>query len=136
MYNLTFTANNGVGSQASQIFTLTVGTPPAITSATSVSYVGGTGGNFTVTDTGSPTPTLAETVTLPSGVTFTPATGVLAVGASAANGVYNLTFTANNGVGSQASQIFTLTVGTPPAITSATRVVFFPDRAAPAATSR
>ena len=124
VYNLAFTANNGVGSQASQSFTLTVGTPPAITSANSVSYVGGIGGNFTVTDTGSPTPTLAETVTLPSGVTFTPATGVLAVGASAANGVYNLTFTANNGVGSQASQIFTLTVGTPPAITSATSVSY------------
>ena len=126
MYNLKlFTANNSVGSQASQSFTLTVGTPPAITSATSVSYVGGIGGNFTVTDTGSPTPILAETVMLPSGVTFTPATGVLAVGTTAANGVYNLAFTANNSVGSQASQSFTLTVGTPPAITSATSVSYF-----------
>ena len=77
-----------------------------------------------MTDTGSPTPTLAETAILPSGVTFTPATGVLAVGATAANGVYNLAFTANNSVGSQASQSFTLTVGTPPAITSATGVSY------------
>ncbi len=96
------------------------GTPPAITSTNNVTFVGGTGGNFTVTDTGSPSPTLAETVTLPSGVTFTPSTGVLAVGTTAANGVYNLTFTANNGVGSQASQSFTLTISMPITTTSIT----------------
>jgi hypothetical protein len=68
----------------------------------------GTAGSFTVTTTGSPAPALGETGTLPSGVTFkddgngtatlsgTPAAGT--------GGVYTLTLTATNGVGSAATQ--------------------------------
>ncbi len=123
VYNLVFTASNG-GTPTSQNFTLTVTSPPAITSANKAAFVVGTGGTFTVTATGVPTPTLAETATLPSGVSFTPSTGVLSVSTTAANGVYNLTFTATNGVGTAASQNFTLTVGTAPAITSANNAAF------------
>ena len=72
-YTLTITASNGVGSAASQSFTLTVNTAqvaPGITSASGTTFTAGTAGSFTVTATGSPTPTLTETGELPSGVTF------------------------------------------------------------------
>ena len=72
-----------------------------------------------MTATGSPTPTLAESGTLPTGVTFAPGTGVLA-GTPTQSGSFPITFTATNGVGSPASQSFTLTVtspGTGPSVT-------------------
>ena len=61
----------GVTPNAIQSFTLTVNQAPAISSANSTSFTAGTAGTFTVTATGFPIATLAETVTLPSGVTFT-----------------------------------------------------------------
>ena len=111
---LTITANNGVGTPASQSFTLTVNQAPAITGASSTAFTVSTAGSFTVTTTGSPTPSLTATGALPSGVTFvgngngtatlsgTPAAGT--------NGTYSLTFTASNGVSTPANQGFTLTV--------------------------
>jgi hypothetical protein len=125
-FPITITADNGVGTPAHQSFNLTVvaGAAPAIVSADHAAFTTGTGGTFTVLATGTPTPTLAETATPPAGVTFTPATGVLAVGPAAAAGTYTLTFTADNGVGTPASQTFTLTVGTAPAVTSADHVTF------------
>ena len=51
---------------------------PTITSVSNTAFTVGTAGSFTVTVTGSPTPTLSESGTLPSGVTFTAATGKLA----------------------------------------------------------
>jgi hypothetical protein len=54
---------------------------------------------------------LSESGSLPSGVTFNAATGVLSgTPASGTIGTYPLTFTAHNGVGSDAIQNFTLTV--------------------------
>src|SRR5271166_3778960 len=127
-YPLTFTASNSVGSDA-QPFTLTVNPPPAppapaITSASSTTFTVGTVNSFPVTATGTPPPTLSESGTLPSGVTFDPTTGVLS-GTPAPNtgGVYNLTFAASNSVGS-ATQPFTLTVNQAPAITSASSTTF------------
>lgn len=90
------------------------GTSPAITSASAATFSTGTSGTFTAIATGTPTPAFAESGTLPTGVSFhdngngtatlsgTPSTG--------AAGTYQLTITANNGVGSPASQSFTLTV--------------------------
>jgi LPXTG-site transpeptidase (sortase) family protein len=52
---------------------------------------------------------------LPSGVTFTPATGILA-GTPTAGGVYPLIFTATNGVLPNATQNFTLTVKNGPIV--------------------
>ena len=89
---------------------------PTITSANSTTFVAGSAGSFTVTDTGTPTPTLSESGTLPTGVTFNASTGVLS-GTATAAGTYPLTFTASNGVLPNATQNFTLTVtpGTPSA---------------------
>ena len=96
--------------------TVTGTAAPAITSANSTTFTVGTAGSFTVTATGSPTPTLSESGTLPSGVTFTAATGKLAgTPAAGTAGSYPITFTAANGVGSNATQSFTLTVNQAPA---------------------
>jgi Putative Ig domain len=95
-----------------------VGTPPAITSASSASFDTTVTGTFTVASTGSPTPALAESGTLPSGLRFTDkgnGTATLA-GAPAAGtaGTYPITITASNGVSPAATQRFTLTVIGPP----------------------
>ncbi len=124
IYNLTFTASNGIGTPASQSFTLTVGTAPTITSANNATFTAGVGGTFTVMASGFPTPTFAETAPLPSGVTFNTTTGALGVSSTTADGTYNLSFTASNVIGTSASQSFTLTVGTAPAITSANNATF------------
>ncbi len=120
-YPITITAHNGVGADAAQNFTLTVNQAAAITSANSTSFVVGSQSSFTVTTTGSPAPTLAMSGALPSGITFTAATGMLAGTpvAGTAN-TYPITFTAHNGVGADATQAFTLIVTQAAAITSPT----------------
>jgi hypothetical protein len=91
-----------------QTFTLTVDSQPAITSPEATTFTYKQPGSFTVTATGAPIPTITETGTLPSGVTFRE--GVLS-GTPAKVGIYRLAFTATNGVGSDAVQSnFTLTV--------------------------
>jgi len=81
-----------------------------------------------VTTTGFPTPTLSETGTLPSGVTFVNngnGTATLSgTPASGTAGTYPITITANNGVSPNAPQSFTLTVDTAPVITSAASTTF------------
>jgi hypothetical protein len=113
-YNITLTASNGVGTEATQNFALTVNQAPAITSTGTATFTVGVAGSFTVSATGYPAPTLSVTGTLPSGVAFDGATGVLS-GAPGANagGTYPLIFTASNGVGTNATQSFTLTVENP-----------------------
>ena len=133
-YPITITAANGVGSDATQSFTLTVQPPPqspAITSANSASFTVGQNGSFTVTSTGNPTPSLTESGSLPSGVSFTDngdGTATLAgTPAAGSAGSYPITITAANGVGSDATQNFTLTVQPPPsapAITSGSSATF------------
>jgi hypothetical protein len=124
-YPITITASNGIGSNAVQNFTLTVNQAPAITSANNATFTVGTAGAFTVTATGAPIPTLSESGTLPSGVTFNTATGVLGgTPAAGTGGVYAITFTASNGVGANAVQNFTLTVNQAPTITSAAATTF------------
>jgi len=127
-YALTIKAQNGIGTNASQSFTLTVGQAPAITSGNSTTFTVGTAGTFSVTTTGFPTPSLTETVALPSGVTFTDngnGTATLAgTPAAGTGGTYALSIKAHNGIGTDATQSFTLTVDQAPAITSATSTTF------------
>jgi subtilase family serine protease len=89
-------------------------TAPGITSASSTTFTEGTAGSFTVTASGTPTPTLAVSGTLPSGVTFTDnGNGTATLAGTPASGTaatYPLTITASNGVAPDASQSFTLTV--------------------------
>lgn len=124
-YPIVITANNGVAPNATQSFTLTVNQAPAITSANATTLVVGTAGSFTVTTTGFPTPTITQTGTLPSGVTFDGTMNKL-VGTPGAGtgGTYPISFKAANGVGTDAVQSFTLTVNQAPAITSANATTF------------
>jgi len=73
----------------------------------------GVAGTFTVTTTGTPTPALSESGSLPSGVSFTDnhdGTATLAgTPAAGSGGTYNFTITAT-GSGTPATQSFTLTV--------------------------
>ena len=118
-FPITLTATNGVGTPATQTFTLTVsttGTAPSITSKATATFTVGTAGSFTVTATGSPTPTFTETGTLPGGVTLSTA-GLLS-GTPTAGGSFPITITASNGITPNATQAFTLTVDAAPAITS------------------
>ncbi|HTU88762.1 MAG TPA: putative Ig domain-containing protein, partial [Gemmataceae bacterium] len=130
-YHFSITAGNGVGSDFTQNFTLTVtqAQAPAITSGSSATFTAGQGGSFTVTATGSPTPSLTESGAMPGGVTFTDngnGTATLAGAPDAGSGgTYTLYFTAANSAGS-VSQTFTLTVNQPqaPVITSGTSATF------------
>jgi PKD repeat protein len=108
-FPLTFTATNGAGS-ATQFFTLTVAATsirPQITSPPSANFKQATEGSFTVTAIGTPTPTITESGTLPSGVSFNAGT---LTGTPTTTGSFPLTFTATNSAGSS-TQSFTLTVG-------------------------
>jgi hypothetical protein len=90
-------------------------TAPAITSANNTTFINGTLGSFTVTATGSPTPTLTETGTLPTGVTFVDngnATATLS-GTASSTASYTLTITAHNTTAPDATQTFTVTVTQP-----------------------
>ena len=117
-FTSTITASNGIGSPATQPFSLTVnssGIAPSITSGSSTTFTVGTAGTFTVTATGSPAPTFSKTGTLPSGVTLNSTTGVLSgTPAAGTAGSYPITITAANGVLPNATQSFTLTVTASP----------------------
>ncbi|MCX6023782.1 MAG: putative Ig domain-containing protein, partial [Chloroflexi bacterium] len=126
-YPITITASNGVGTAATQSFTLTVGvgnSAPAITSASSTTFAVGAAGSFAVTAAGFPAPTFGHIGTLPNGVTLTAAGILSGVPAAATGGLYTVTLKAGNGVGTDATQAFTLTVNQSPAITSAAAAMF------------
>jgi hypothetical protein len=118
LITLTATSSSGTASQA---FTLTVGTPPVITSANATTFTLNTAGNFQVTATGVPAPTFSETGALPAGVTLSPA-GVLS-GTATTTGTFPITITATSSSGTT-TQNFTLTVGSLPAITSPDTAAF------------
>jgi hypothetical protein len=100
----------------STTFTLTVDTPPAVTSPATTTFTQGVAGTFTVTTTGSPAPAITHTGALPTGVTLADngnGTATLAgTPAVGSNSSYPITITAT-GAGSPASQSFTLTVSPP-----------------------
>jgi hypothetical protein len=92
-------------------FTTVAPAAPAFTSAGTTTFAVGTFKSFTVSASGVPSPALNESGTLPNGVTFDRAAGVLAgTPAPGSTGTYHLTFTAANGVGNPATQSFSLIV--------------------------
>ncbi len=129
-YPVTVSATNSSGSTATLALTITVAaaSAPAITSAAAADFTLGTAGAFAVTTTGSPTPAVTETGTLPAGLTFVDqgnGTALLS-GTPTATGTATLTVTAANGNAPNATQTLTVVVGQAPAITSATSTSFAP----------
>ncbi len=127
-YPLTVTASNTTGPNAPQSFTLTVNQPPAITSAGALIFTTGSSGSFIVATSGFPSPGIAVAGALPTGVTFVDngdGTGTFS-GTPAANagGIYAVLVTASNGIGTDATQNFSLTVNQAPQITSAALTTF------------
>ena len=111
IYPITITATNGTTS-ATQNFTLTVDQAPAINSAASTTFAVGTSGSFSVTASGYPT-AMTYSVTagsLPSGVTLSSAGLLSGTPAASTGNSYAITITASNGIGTAATQSFTLTV--------------------------
>jgi len=133
-YVIEITASNGVLSNATQAFTLTVvpaPTAPTITSANNTTFMVGSAGTFTVTTTGYPRPTITKSGDLPNGLTFMDdgeGTATLAgIPAAGTAGDFVIEITASNGVLPNATQAFTLTVvpvPTAPTITSGNNTTF------------
>ena len=112
-YNISVAAITSVGTGPSANASnnpITLGIAPSITSTNATTFTAGSAGSFTVTTTGSPTPSISESGALPAGVTFVDnhnGTATLS-GTASASGSYPITITASNGIGSPASQSFTL----------------------------
>jgi choice-of-anchor C domain-containing protein len=123
-YTLCINAANGVAPAATQTFTLTVDQAPAITSAAAATFTTGSAGSFTVKTTGFPTSTItnasfggcSKSAALPSNLKLVDnhdGTATLSgTPAAGTNAVYTLCLNAANGIGSTATQTFTLTVTT------------------------
>jgi hypothetical protein len=119
------TVHDNAGGSATQTFSITINSAsasaPAITSAPSTTFSVGQPGNFTVTASGSPTPSISDGPPLPPGVTFTDngnGTATLAgTPAPGSAGTYLFTITAQNSV-SSVTQSFILTVNPAPAATA------------------
>jgi hypothetical protein len=112
VYTLTIQAANGVGANASQTFTLTVNAAPVFTSANNTTFNQNSSSTFQVTTTGAPAATLIEFGALPSGITFHSngdGTATLS-GTTSVLGTYQVFFGADNGVGPEVAQEFTLTI--------------------------
>jgi Putative Ig domain len=122
-YPIDITASNGTPPDAMQTFTITVqDSPPvlqapAITSDATASFKVGTAGTFTITTTGTPTPSLTLTGAQPSWLSFvdnTDGTATLRGTPDADSDLsYSFTITARNGVSPNAMQGFTLTTVQP-----------------------
>ena len=128
VFALSIVASNGSGTDTRQAFTLTVQAPPTFTSADHTTFTLASPGTFTVTTRAGTPPgrTITETGALPAGVTLVDngdGTATLA-GTPSTGGVFGLTLTASNGVGTDATQAFTLTVNASPAVTSADHTTF------------
>jgi autotransporter-associated beta strand protein len=116
IYTFTITGQNGVGSAATQTFTLTIGAPPSFTSANNAAFTAGTPGTFNVTASGFPAPTFSQSGA-PAFVSLASSGQMSVTPSSSSAGQYVFTIRAVNGVGSPATQKFTLTINPPVSFT-------------------
>jgi autotransporter-associated beta strand protein len=136
IYTFSITAHNGIGSDATQKFLLTVNEAAGITSAATTTFTVGTTSTFTVTTRGFPQPSLSDNgYVLPLNLTFKDqgnGTATLSGNPVAlTGGTYTFTITAHNGIGSDATQTFNLTVDEKAGITSAASATFTVGTAGP-----
>jgi Pro-kumamolisin, activation domain/Putative Ig domain len=131
IYTFTIDAGNGVGTDATQPFTLTVNQTASIQSAQRVTVKVGTPmPSLTIQVFGSPTPCLTYSQ-LPNGLSISPTCAsfptqftLSGTPAAGSGGVYPITLKATNSVGSPAVQVLTITVDEAPTITSANSTTF------------
>ncbi|MCX6849661.1 MAG: peptidylprolyl isomerase, partial [Verrucomicrobia bacterium] len=115
--NVTVTATDLDGGTVSQTFTVTVNQAPAITSSQPPATLVNGVYNFSYTTTGFPAPTFSVTSgALPTGLSLSTA-GVIS-GTPTAAGTFTGTVTAGNGIGTAATQNFSITVNQAPAFTN------------------
>lgn len=122
-YPITLTASNGVSPATTQAFVLTVNEAPVLSVAADASATVGSPFSLPVTVLrGFPTATLSVSPALPAGLTFTDngdGTGAFSGTPTGPGGAAVVTVTAENGVGTGASQAVALTIRQAPAITTA-----------------
>jgi RHS repeat-associated protein len=123
-YPITITASNGYSPDATQSFTLVVGTRPMITSAWTTTFTTGAPGSFAVTATGIAPIRFSETGPLPAGVTLSSSGALSGTPAEGTGGNYPITIIASNGYLQDATQNFTLVVDEVPVFTSANTTTF------------
>ena len=122
VYQLAVTAENGVGTDVTQDVTLTVDSAPTIVSAGSTTFSAGYTNSFQLVAHGYPAPTFSTGSTLPAGVTLS-SSGLLS-GRPTGTGTYPITIVASNGIGTNASQSFVLTVGNGPSFLGSPQATF------------
>lgn len=114
LYHLTITATNGVSPDASQSFSLYVDAPPVITSAANLTLDVGGSSVVNITTSGYPLPTITESGSLPSGMSFVDngdgTATISGTPAPGSNGTYAISLTAANGVSPNATEQLVLTV--------------------------
>ncbi|MEZ5287544.1 MAG: LamG-like jellyroll fold domain-containing protein, partial [Vicinamibacterales bacterium] len=126
-YLIVVSAANG-GAPTTQNLMLTVTAPASITSAAAAGFQIGVAGTFGIAASGFPAPAISVTGTLPAGLSVTDhgnGTATLAgTPGPSSGGVYPVTVTAANGVGTPATQTLTISVTQAVAITSAPAAAF------------
>ena len=126
VYSIDVTATNSAGS-ASQTLTLTVGSAPAVTSASAVTFKVGAAKSFAVKAKGYPAPTLSENGNLPNGLSFSsPANGSATLSGTpqpGSGGTYPITVTAVSATG-MTQQSMVITVLEKPGFTSPASVTW------------
>lgn len=109
-------------SATSAAATLTVGTPPQLTSAASAPFEVGVAGSFTVTATGTPAPAITAGA-LPGGLSFVDnGNGTATISgtpAAGTGGSHAVAIGADNGFGTAAASSLALEIAEKPSITSA-----------------
>ncbi|MGA2049184.1 MAG: putative Ig domain-containing protein [Terracidiphilus sp.] len=108
--NQAVTATDTVNASITGTGSTTVDQAPAIDSASNAEFTVGKLSSFTVMATGYPSPTFSETGSLPGGVTLSSVGSLSGTPAAGSYGSYPITITATNGIGSNATQSFTLTI--------------------------
>jgi cyclophilin family peptidyl-prolyl cis-trans isomerase len=107
----TVTASNGIGAAATQNFSITVNQAPAFTNGppSGTGVFGTVYTSFAYTATGTPAPTFTVTSgALPTGLSLS--TGGVITGTPTAAGTFTGTVTASNGIGTAATQNFSIVV--------------------------
>lgn len=116
-YPVVLTASNGVGADATHTFTLTVaGDGPTLSGPTEMTLAPGYAATSTAafSVTGNPLPMVTADTDHGGLITLNLATGTLDIAAGLGVGTYPVTLTASNGVGTDATHTFTLTVKSSP----------------------